>query len=135
MSDSPRERGRRGPSTRAVLGGERTPEQGNTVGTPIHQTSTFFFRDSAEVRAYAEGKKPRDEYGRYSNPTWRAVEGKLCELEGAEAAVLFASGMCAATTTLPRAAAEGRPPRRDEATATAARASSRASTSRSSASR
>ena len=41
----------------------------------------------------------RDEYGRYSNPTWRAVERKLCELEGAEAAVLFASGMCAATTT------------------------------------
>jgi cystathionine gamma-synthase len=99
MSDSPREKGRQGPSTRAVRGGERTPEQGSTVGTPIHQTSTFFFRDSAEVRDYAEGKKPRDEYGRYSNPTWRAVEGKLCELEGAEAAVLFASGMCAATTT------------------------------------
>ena len=99
MSDSPRDKGRQGPSTRAVRGGERTPEQGNTVGTPIHQTSTFFFRDSAEVRDYAEGKKLRDEYGRYSNPTWRAVEGKLCELEGAEAAVLFASGMCAATTT------------------------------------
>ena len=46
----------------------------------------------------------RDEYGRYGNPTWRAAERKLCELEGAEAAVLFASGMCAATTTLPRAA-------------------------------
>jgi cystathionine gamma-synthase len=99
MSDSPREKGRGGPSTRAVLGGERGPEQGSTVGTPIHQTSTFFFSDSAEVQAYAEGRKARDEYGRYSNPTWRAVEGKLCELEGAEAAVLFASGMCAATTT------------------------------------
>jgi cystathionine gamma-synthase len=99
MSDSPPEKGRRGPSTRAVLGGERSAEQGSTVGTPIHQTSTFFFRDSAEVQAYAEGRKTRDEYGRYSNPTWRAVEGKLCELEGAEAAVLFASGMCAATTT------------------------------------
>lgn len=99
MSESPRDRGRAGPSTRSVRGGERTWEQGSTVGTPIHQTSTFWFHDSAEVRAYAEGKKLRDEYGRYSNPTWRAVEGKLCELEGAESAVLFASGMCAATTT------------------------------------
>jgi cystathionine gamma-synthase len=41
----------------------------------------------------------RDEYGRYGNPTWRAAERKLSELEGAEASVLFASGMAAATTT------------------------------------
>jgi cystathionine gamma-synthase len=98
MPDDPRDKGW-GPSTRSVHGGERTGEQGASVATPIHQTSTFFFRDSQEVRDYAEGRKPRDEYGRYSNPTWRAVEGKLCELEGAEAAVLFASGMCAATTS------------------------------------
>jgi cystathionine gamma-synthase len=42
----------------------------------------------------------RDEYGRYGNPTWRAVERKLADLESAEDAVLFASGMSAATTTL-----------------------------------
>ncbi len=98
MPDDPRDKGW-GPSTRSVHGGERTPEQGVSVATPLHQTATFFFRSSQEVRDYAEGRRPRDEYGRYSNPTWRAVEGKLCELEGAEAAVLFASGMCAATTT------------------------------------
>jgi cystathionine gamma-synthase len=98
MQDDPRDKGW-GPSTRSVHGGERSPEQGVSVTTPIHQTSTFWFRDSQEVRDYAEGRRPRDEYGRYSNPTWRAVEGKLCELEGAAAAVLFASGMCAATTT------------------------------------
>jgi cystathionine gamma-synthase len=97
--ESPGSKGPPGVSTRAVHGGERTGEKGASVATPIHQTSTFSFRDSEEVRAYAEGRKQRDEYGRYSNPTWRAVEGKLCELEGAEAAVLFASGMCAATTT------------------------------------
>jgi cystathionine gamma-synthase len=99
MSDSPRDKGGLGPSTRSVRGGEGTPEQGASVTAPIHQTSTFRFRDSEEVRAYAEGRQVRDEYGRYSNPTWRAVEGKLCELEGTEAAVLFASGMCAATTS------------------------------------
>jgi cystathionine gamma-synthase len=51
------------------------------------------------VRAYQEGRLRRDEYGRYGNPTWRAVERKLAALEGGEDAVLFASGMCAATTT------------------------------------
>jgi cystathionine gamma-synthase len=89
----------KGDSTRAVHGGEREQRTSDSLTTPIHQTSTFTFADSEEVRAYQEGRKHRDEYGRYGNPTWRAVEGKLCALEGAEQAVLFASGMCAATTT------------------------------------
>lgn len=98
MAETPEKPGRPGPSTRAVHGGARSAS-GSGVPAAIHQTSTFWFRDSEEVRAYAEGQKPRDEYGRYSNPTWRAAEQTLCALEGAEAAVLFASGMCAATTT------------------------------------
>jgi cystathionine gamma-synthase len=91
-------RRRAGGSTRAVHSGERDHQSTNAVTTPIHQTSTFWFENSAELRALQEGRGNRDEYGRYSNPTWRAVERKLCELEGAEEAVLFASGMCAATT-------------------------------------
>lgn len=87
-----------GDSTRAVHGGEREHPQSDALTTPIYQTSTFWFRNSEELRAYQEGRSNRDEYGRYGNPTWRAVERKLCELEGAEQAVLFASGMCAATT-------------------------------------
>ncbi len=97
-----------GPSTRSVHGGERDRQRSQAVTTPIHQTSTFWFRDSAELREYQEGRLVREEYGRYGNPTWKAVERKLCELEGAEDAVLFASGMCAATTLflalLPRGA-------------------------------
>src|SRR5499426_2328149 len=104
--DPPRERA--GDSTQAVHGGEREQPLSDAVTTPIYQTSTFWFRNSAELREYQEGRSRRDEYGRYSNPTWRAVEKKLCELEGAEQAVLFASGMCAATTLflelLPRGA-------------------------------
>jgi cystathionine beta-lyase/cystathionine gamma-synthase len=88
----------RGPSTLSVHGGEREHRESEAVTTPIYQTSTFWFRDSEELRAYQEGRLVREEYGRYGNPTWKAVERKLCELEGAEEAVLFASGMCAATT-------------------------------------
>jgi cystathionine gamma-synthase len=96
-------KGRRPPtgdSTRAVHGGERNHPSGEAITTPIHQTSTFVFENSEEVRAYQEGRKAREEYGRYGNPTWKAVERKLCELEGAQEAVLFASGMAAATTLL-----------------------------------
>ena len=88
-----------GESTRAVHAGEREQRESSSLTTPIHQTSTFWFEQTEELRAYAEGRLIRDEYGRYSNPTWRAVERKICALEGAEEAVLFASGMCAATTT------------------------------------
>jgi hypothetical protein len=88
----------RATSTRSVHGGERAHQATDAVTTPIYQTSTFWFPDSETLAAYQEGRSKRDEYGRYGNPTWRAVERKLCDLEGAEAAVLAASGMCAATT-------------------------------------
>ncbi len=87
-----------GDSTRAVHGGERDHQATDSVTTPIYQTSTYWFRNSEELRRFQEGKSRRDEYGRYGNPTWRAVERKLCSFEEAEAAVLFASGMCATTT-------------------------------------
>ena len=87
-----------GGSTRAVHSGERDHQDTDAVTTPIYQTATFWFENSAKLRAFQEGRDKRDEYGRYGNPTWRAVERKLCDLDGAEEAVLFASGMCAATT-------------------------------------
>jgi cystathionine gamma-synthase len=109
MSDRPKHGPRdAGPSTRAVHAGDREHRESDAVTSPVHLTSTYWFRDSEELRAYQEGRLVRDEYGRYGNPTWRAVERKLAELEGAEQAVLFASGMCAATTLflalLPRGA-------------------------------
>ena len=90
--------GPKGDSTRSVHGGERDRRLSDAITVPIYQTSTYTFGDSAQVRAYQEGRTTRDEYGRYGNPPWRAVESKLAELEGGDDAVLFASGMCAATT-------------------------------------
>ncbi len=89
----------RGAATRSVHAGELRQQEANAITTPVYQTSTFWFKNSQEVIDYQEGKTDREEYGRYGNPTWRAVERKLSELEGGEETVLFASGMCAATTT------------------------------------
>jgi cystathionine gamma-synthase len=96
MSDRPSQRGQ---ATDSVHAGELRQQEANAITTPIYQTSTFWFKDSQEVIDYNEGRHAREEYGRYGNPTWRSVERKLSELEGGEETVLFASGMCAATTT------------------------------------
>jgi cystathionine gamma-synthase len=96
MSDQPSKRGQ---ATDSVHAGELRQQEANAITTPIYQTSTFWFKDSQEVIDYNEGRHEREEYGRYGNPTWRSVERKLSELEGGEESVLFASGMCAATTT------------------------------------
>ncbi len=80
-----------GSSTRAVHGGERQHRDSHAVTTPIYQTSTFWFENSQAVIDYNEGRNTREEYGRYGNPTWKAVERKLNELEGGDDSVLFAS--------------------------------------------
>ncbi len=53
------------------------------------------------MEAHSKGKAgDRIEYGRYGNPTIAAAEARLAELEGTEAAILFASGMAAITNVL-----------------------------------
>lgn len=97
-TDLPEEPSDRADATSSVHAGELRQQEANAITTPIYQTSTFWFRNSKEVIDYQEGNSDREEYGRYGNPTWRAVERKISALEGGEETVLFASGMCAATT-------------------------------------
>jgi cystathionine gamma-synthase len=96
------DRDKSGHSTRAVHGGERgaRPRVSDSITTPIVQSATYWFRDTQEVIAYQEGRHPSFEYGRYGNPTTRALEEKLCVLEGGEDCVVSASGMNSVTTLL-----------------------------------
>jgi cystathionine gamma-synthase len=91
-------------ATQAVHGGEERRKPYGALTTPVVQSSTFTFRDTAEIldfmQAKEQGAANRDEYGRYSNPTQTAAELKLATLEGGEQALLFASGMSAISTTL-----------------------------------
>ncbi len=91
-------------ATQAVHAGEARRKPFGALATPIVQTSTFTFADTAEIigfmEAKAAGARNRDEYGRYSNPTQSVAEQKLAALEGGEAALLFATGMNAITTTV-----------------------------------
>jgi cystathionine gamma-synthase len=92
-------------STQSVHAGEERPKPYGALTTPIVQTSTYTFQDTAEImdfmlRKSAGEELPRVDYGRYGNPTQSAVERKMASLEGGERALLFASGMCAITTTV-----------------------------------
>jgi cystathionine gamma-synthase len=67
------------------------------MAQPIYQTSTFQVTDSdQQLRATGSDMF----YTRYGNPTHTAVERAIAELEGTDAALLFASGMNAITTSI-----------------------------------
>jgi cystathionine gamma-synthase len=87
-------------ATLAVHGGEDRTRPQHALTEPIVQTATYSFRDTQALTDYMEGKVTREEYGRYGNPTVRAVEQKLAALEGTEDAVAFGSGMAAMTTAI-----------------------------------
>ena len=84
-----------GPSTLAVHAGEDRQKCGNAITDPIFLASTYTFANTQSVIDFIEQKQPREEYGRYGNPTEKVVERKLAALEGGEAALLFSSGMAA----------------------------------------
>ena len=86
--------------TLAVHGGEPRTYPYDALVAPITQTATYSFADTAELIAYFEGRKEREEYGRYGNPSVRLVEEKLAALERTEDAAAFASGMAAVTTAI-----------------------------------
>jgi methionine-gamma-lyase len=91
----------RGPQTNAVHAGEGNKHGvGVGVGTPIARTSTFTFSSTAEMKLWAEGKSKAYIYTRYGNPTLAIAQQKIAALEGAEAAVVTASGMAAISSAL-----------------------------------
>jgi methionine-gamma-lyase len=91
----------RGSQTNAVHAGEGNKHGvGVGVGTPIARTSTFTFSSTAEMKLWAEGKSKAYIYTRYGNPTLAIAEQKIAALEGAEAAVVTASGMAAISSAL-----------------------------------
>jgi methionine-gamma-lyase len=81
-----------------------------SVKVPIFQTSTFVFRSAqhgkeffelvAGLRDLREGEQPGLIYSRFNNPDLEILEDRLTVWEGAEAALVFASGMAAIATTL-----------------------------------
>ena len=83
--------------TEAVRGGTDLNKKNGPLSTPIYQTSTFEVVDNdQQLRATHSDMF----YTRYGNPTHTVVENSIAQLERTHAALLFASGMNAVTTTV-----------------------------------
>ncbi len=90
-------------STDAVHAGTPRERPDHALAPAVAQTATYTFADSADLERFQAGDDAdpeRQEYGRYGNPTVREVERRVAALDGAEDALLFASGMAAVTTSL-----------------------------------
>ncbi len=89
------------PQTRAIHAGE-PPRHG--VGAPVSsaivRSSTFTLASTEELKLWAEGKSKAFMYTRDGNPTLTMAAKKIAALEGAEDAVVTASGMAAISSTL-----------------------------------
>jgi methionine-gamma-lyase len=81
--------------TRAVHAGHLPDKQHHAHTMPIYQTSTFALGDFDRGARLFAGEEAGFIYGRLTNPTVRSLELKLANLESAEDALCFASGMAA----------------------------------------
>src|ERR1700691_46228 len=87
-------------ATIAIHAGEDKFRVSSPVGTSISRTANFTFANTEELKLWAEGKRPAYIYTRYGNPTLSVAEAKIAALEGAEAAIVTASGMAAISSAL-----------------------------------
>src|ERR1700735_3260537 len=87
-------------ATLAIHAGQQKFGIGTTVGVEIARTANFTFANTEEMKRWAQGKSSAYIYTRYGNPTLAIAEEKLAALEGAEAAVVTASGMAAISSAL-----------------------------------
>ncbi len=62
---------------------------------PLYLTSSFVFDDAEQGRAVFADEQEGNIYSRYSNPNTTEFIQKVCEMEGAESGLAFASGMAA----------------------------------------
>ena len=90
-------RQKRRPETAAVRGADDLEKKNGPVGTPIYQTSTFEVTDNEEQQRVTSTDRY---YTRWGNPTNTVAEEAVAAIEGTEAALTFASGMGAITTTI-----------------------------------
>ncbi|TWA63946.1 O-acetylhomoserine sulfhydrylase [Azospirillum brasilense] len=82
--------------TLAVHGGAfRSDPVTGSVAVPIHQTTSYQFRDTAHAQRLFALEELGNIYTRVTNPTVDALEQRLAVLEGGAAAVAVASGQAA----------------------------------------
>ncbi len=94
MSDEPSQQ----PATRAITSGRA--HSGRSLAPALWASSVWESEGMADARRRATGTRSGEFYSRYGNPTVQSFEEAVAELEGAEAALAFASGMGAISSVV-----------------------------------
>jgi methionine-gamma-lyase len=87
-------------ATKVVHAGQELDRSTGAVVVPIYETSTFAFSDAEQGARRFIGAEEGYIYTRLGNPTTRALERSLAELEEGEDARACASGMAAINTAV-----------------------------------
>lgn len=82
-------------ATKAVHSGQHPDPFTGSISVPIYETSTFVFKSAEEGAARFAGAEEGYIYTRLGNPTIKALEKNVAELENGEAARACSSGMAA----------------------------------------
>ncbi|MBQ8087921.1 MAG: O-acetylhomoserine aminocarboxypropyltransferase/cysteine synthase [Clostridia bacterium] len=86
--------------TKRIHAGYDPQAHNDSVNVPIYQTASFNFRDIDRAQRILRGVEIASVYSRVTNPTVGALEERLRQLDEGAAAIAFASGMAAITSTL-----------------------------------
>ena len=86
--------------TKAVHAGDNHGEHYGALSVPIYPASVYAFPDADEASAIHNEEKDGYYYGRLGNPTQRALETTMADLESGEAALALASGMAAVSAAV-----------------------------------
>jgi methionine-gamma-lyase len=84
--------------TQLLHSGSGADAQTGALTTPIYQSSTFTYGTAEEGKARFAGQQKGYIYSRMANPTVDALEQQLAQLEGADEALVVASGMAAVSS-------------------------------------
>lgn len=86
--------------TKAVHAGDDHSSHYGALSVPIYPASVFAFTDADDGAAIHNEEKDGYYYGRLGNPTQRALETAVAELENTDAALALASGMAAVSAAI-----------------------------------
>ena len=86
------------PASTAITAGRAA--SGSSLAPALWGSSVWQSTCMDDANQRATSMRPGQFYGRYANPTVRSFEEAIAELEGAEEAMAFASGMGAIATTV-----------------------------------
>jgi O-acetylhomoserine (thiol)-lyase len=95
------------PETLAVHAGWRADPTTGSVAVPIHQTTSYQFRDAEHAAALFALQESGNIYTRIMNPTTSVLEARVAALEGGVAALAVASGQAASALALQNLARAG----------------------------